>query len=168
MNIIELSVMQDPIKMKTEVVKMAKKRKCSEDDIWDLINNFRRTHEEGGRPRIASSTKEIIKSILPDKEQFKFTESPIEDLLKWELQARHMEFETRVAVGRYKVDFLFPGSSLIIEADGRKYHSSPDQRDNDFRRQLALIKGGYTVLRFTGSQIYRNVVGCVDKIERLL
>jgi len=168
MNIMEISVMQNLIEMRMEVIKYAKKRKCTEDDVWDLINNFRRIHEEGRRPRVAVSTKDIIKSILPDKKQFKFTESPIEDLLKWELQARYINFETRVAIGGYKVDFLFPQVNLIVEADGREYHSSPDQQDRDFKRQLYLIKKGYTVLRFTGSQIYRDVVSCVDKIERLL
>ena len=165
MNIQEISAMQSPVKMREEVAKMAIKRNCSADDVWDMIEGFRKTQKEGQRARIPTSLKDILPNIISN---IKITESPIEDILRCELLARHIKFETQENIDKYRVDFFFRKANLIVEADGRKYHSTQRQRDNDFKRQLALIKKGYTVLRFTGSEIYQNVMGCVDKIEQML
>lgn len=165
MNIMEISAMQSPIKMREEVANMAKQRNCTEDEIWSTINGFRRIQVQGKKLRAPIRIGGILKSMF---DKTKISESPIEDTLKYELLNRDMEFETQAEIGKYRVDFLFPWVNLIVEADGREYHSSQRQRDNDFKRQLYLIKKGYTVLRFSGSQIYGDVVGCVDKIQAIL
>lgn len=167
MNIQEISAIQSPARIKEEVAKMAIKRNCTADEIWTMINGFRKTQEEGRRPRIPIKVKDILKYFFPAI-GIKITESPMEDLLKYELLARHINFETQANIGKYKVDFLFPQARLVVEADGKEYHSTQKQRDNDFKRELALMKKGYLVLRFKGSEIYRDVVGCVNKIEDLL
>ncbi|MGH3321446.1 MAG: DUF559 domain-containing protein [Streptosporangiaceae bacterium] len=38
---------------------------------------------------------------------------------------------------------------LVIEVDGRAWHSADDRFQRDRRRQNALIVAGYEVLRFT-------------------
>lgn len=157
--------MQDPLQIRTEVANMATERDCTEDEIWSTINEFRRIQAQGKRLRVPTKIKGILKSIL---DKTKISESPIKDTLKYELLNRDIEFETQAEIGKYRTDFFFPEANLIVEADGREYHSSQRDRDNDFKRQVALMKRGYTVLRFTGSEIYQNVVGCVNKIEQLL
>ena len=165
MNIIKISVMKSPTKMREEVAKMAIEKNCTADEIWIMINGFRKTQTQGQRPRIATGVKDILGSIM---DGIKITESPIEDTLKYELRARHISFETQEKIGQYRVDFFFVEAGLIVEADGKEYHSTQRQRDNDFKRQAALMKKGYTMLRFTGSEIYRDVIGCVNKIEQIL
>ena len=66
------------------------------------------------------------------------------------------------------MDFCFPDSSMVVEAQGKKYHSTPEQFDRDFRRAQYIMRKGYLVLWFKGKEIYRNAAGCVDKIEQLL
>lgn len=164
MNIIEISAMQDPIKMKIEIVKLAHKRKCTKDDIWDLINNYRKTYK-GKRSNAPEGIGDTLQKILS---RVTITNKSANDVLASELSARKLIYSwgDNIKIGKYGVDFLL--DNLIIEIDKRKHHLSPDEQDNDFKRQLYLIKKGYTVLRFTDNQIYRDVVDCVNKIERLL
>jgi len=79
-----------------------------------------------------------------------------------------MDFDMGVEIGPYKTDFLFPESMLIVEADGQEYHSSPSQIKRDDRRDKYLMKRGYTVLRFSGSQIYGSVQTCIAKIVQII
>jgi hypothetical protein len=51
----------------------------------------------------------------------------------------------RVAV----VDVLIRGTRIVVEIDGREFHSSAERFQDDRRRQNALVNDGYTVLRFT-------------------
>jgi len=164
MNIMEISALQNPLQMRMEVLKMAKDRNATEEDIWLLIDAFRKTQQEGERPRFPTAISKSIKTILGNGKKFKFTDSPIEDVLKWELQARNIKFETRKSIGQYRVDFFFPQANLIVEADGYEYHSTKKQREKDFERQVTLMKKGYMVLRFTGSQIYKDPIHCVNQI----
>lgn len=81
---------------------------------------------------------------------------------------------------KYRVDF-FVGSHIdsfsnfcckeyilktpiIIELDGADYHSNKVQMNYDYERENNLKLEGYNVIRFTGSQIYNDVFGCLDKV----
>lgn len=74
----------------------------------------------------------------------------------------------------YRVDFTLtniPGVDLLrvaIELDGHDYHSSQDQRNYDTARDRVLLKAGWQVVRFTGSQINRDVEGCVNECVDLV
>ena len=50
---------------------------------------------------------------------------------------------------------------IIIECDGYNYHSSKQQRNNDIERENNLKMIGYSIIRFTGTQIYKNPFLCV-------
>lgn len=54
---------------------------------------------------------------------------------------------------RGRVDFGFPTLQLIIEADGRSWHSSQQAMDDDRRRDRAAVARGWVVLRFTWYEI---------------
>lgn len=64
----------------------------------------------------------------------------------------------------FRADFLLVGRSpleaeprfVIVECDGAEYHSSPEQQKYDRRRQAALQKTGFRVVRFTGTELYRE------------
>ena len=64
MNIIKISVMKSPTKMREEVAKMAIEKNCTADEIWIMINGFRKTQTQGQRPRIATGVKDILGSIM--------------------------------------------------------------------------------------------------------
>jgi hypothetical protein len=54
--------------------------------------------------------------------------------------------------------------ALLIECDGRDFHSSPLQKAHDAKKDAAALNRGYLTLRFTGSQIYQDADACAQKI----
>lgn len=72
----------------------------------------------------------------------------------------------------YRTDFLFEDflqfsgityfyNPVIVECDGFEYHSTKQQRNADTERENDLKMNGYKVIRFTGSQIYKDPYFCV-------
>lgn len=53
---------------------------------------------------------------------------------------------------------------ILIECDGHEFHQkTKKQVEYDNERQLALQTAGYEVIRFSGSQIYKDPLGCAEK-----
>lgn len=80
---------------------------------------------------------------------------------------------------KYRVDFLikdFFGKSklsklkkpIIIECDGYDFHSTKNQRNSDTERENDLKMLGYPIIRFTGSQIYKDPYLCVMQTIKFL
>ena len=76
---------------------------------------------------------------------------------------------------RYRADFYaerfligskehYLKNPIIIELDGHDYHSTKEQRNYDYERENNLKLAGYHVIRFTGSQVYRNPFDCLEKV----
>jgi very-short-patch-repair endonuclease len=54
--------------------------------------------------------------------------------------------------------------ALLIECDGKDFHSSPDQVEHDRKKDAAAHDRGYLTIRFTGSQIHRGADACAEKV----
>lgn len=54
--------------------------------------------------------------------------------------------------------------ALLIECDGKEFHSSDAQKAHDAKKDQAALDSGFVTLRFTGSQIYRDAEECAQKI----
>jgi very-short-patch-repair endonuclease len=92
-------------------------------------------------------------------------ESPIEWKLYNALARRGYNVKTQTKCGYYRIDLTI--GNIAIECDGKAFHSSPAQKSYDSKRTSYLRRRGYkSVLRFTGSEINRDVNKCVAKIER--
>jgi very-short-patch-repair endonuclease len=82
-----------------------------------------------------------------------------------------MIFAPQVVHGRYRVDFgvyLRLGSLatavLAVECDGHEFHSrTKEQAANDRSRDRSLLTNGIRVVRFTGSEIWRDPKACVEQ-----
>lgn len=59
-------------------------------------------------------------------------------------------------VGKYEVDFAYPELLLAIEVDGYGPHSSRKAFQSDRDRQNTLVGLGWTVLRFTWSDVVKR------------
>lgn len=58
-----------------------------------------------------------------------------------------------------------PGATaLLIECDGKDFHSSPEQRAHDARKDAAAAERGHLTVRFTGSRIFRSPKWCAAKV----
>lgn len=54
--------------------------------------------------------------------------------------------------------------AMLLECDGKDFHSSADQVAHDKRKDAAAHDRGYLTMRFTGSQIHRAADECAQKI----
>jgi very-short-patch-repair endonuclease len=61
--------------------------------------------------------------------------------------------EVNVKLGRHEVDFLWRNQRVVVEADSYLYHRGSIAFEDDHARDLALRGLGFTVLRFTDTQL---------------
>jgi len=61
--------------------------------------------------------------------------------------------EVNARVGRYAVDFLWRPQKLAVETDFFDYHRGSVAFEEDHQRELFLRRQGYTVRRYTGTQL---------------
>ena len=78
----------------------------------------------------------------------------------------------QVDVGNYRVDFLVhdfscgnPCQKIVVECDGHDFHErTKEQAARDKARDRYMQSEGYKVLRFTGSEIYKDADSCAQEI----
>lgn len=73
-------------------------------------------------------------------------------------------------IGSFRVDFLVipddNAPSLVIECDGHEFHErTKEQAAKDRSRDRALQSMGLGILRFTGSEIWRDPWRCAVEVE---
>jgi very-short-patch-repair endonuclease len=85
-------------------------------------------------------------------------------------------WQSQFQVENYRVDFVFcmeeeegkpKGSTLVVECDGHDFHErTKAQAASDRARDRTLQELGFTIYRFTGSEIYRDPMKCAEQILR--
>lgn len=88
----------------------------------------------------------------------------IETTIDAELTARNISHKSQFVVGKCILDFALPEYRLGIECDGDYWHNRPNERQRDKARDKRLKKLGWTILRFTETEIKNSPSACVDKI----
>jgi very-short-patch-repair endonuclease len=91
-------------------------------------------------------------------------ESPIERKLYNTLTLNGYSVISQHKVGKYRGDLFIP-PKLIIECDGKAYHTN---KARDKRRDKYIEAQGYKVIRFSGSRIHRDIKGVVQRIDKEL
>ncbi|WP_068276257.1 endonuclease domain-containing protein [Aldersonia kunmingensis] len=84
-----------------------------------------------------------------------FSSEP-ERLLARSLNARNCRLEANVRVEGYTVDFLDEFTRVIVEVDGREFHSEPGIFRSDRRRQNHLQLRGWLVLRYAAADVLKD------------
>lgn len=74
-------------------------------------------------------------------------------------------FRRQVPIGHYIVDFLAPSARLIVEVDGG-YHA--ERASADARRDRALERAGYRVVRVSAERVMREFGAVVAEIRAVL
>jgi len=82
------------------------------------------------------------------------------------LQEAIRDPDTNAVVSR--PDMPFEHQRVAIYADGKAFHSSPEQIEHDTRVRTRVKELGYKVLYFPGGRIYHNVEDCVADILHAL
>lgn len=135
--------------------------------------------ETGGRG------KDQMRDWLVKRYPLEKSESPMESLFyagyrtyraiaAFEVPALRMK--PQEAVGAYRADFMyrFPGADgkearLVVEVDGHDFHErTKEQAAKDKARDRWMTGAGYHVMRFTGSEVWANPIGCGEQVtERI-
>jgi very-short-patch-repair endonuclease len=152
-------------------------------DVWDILKNL----EDGTRKEIDIM---LTSELLGCLDLIKDCESPIERLLGVSIYNSQEYWRSLVDDGMlaidpqmdiicgkktYRVDFqisaIVKGKEriLVVECDGHNFHEkTKEQAIRDRQRERNLIKHGYIVVRFTGSEIFNNLYKCVREIKEIL
>jgi hypothetical protein len=67
-----------------------------------------------------------------------------------------------------RVDFHWPGTTLVVETDGFAFHAMPTTFAEDRRRDQKLTLAGYTVVRLTWDQVTGDVQATAATVSTLL
>jgi very-short-patch-repair endonuclease len=115
--------------------------------------------------------------------------SPIEQLLGLALEERmdkslprrtedhfmHSQEVIKVGEKEYRVDFFLAVKhkgeykGFIVECDGHDFHErTKEQAKKDKQRDRDLTKAGFTVIRFTGSEIYESPFVCAFEVVNII
>lgn len=130
--------------------------------LWDLVLGT----EKGELLKVAPRKEIIAKSIGP------LTESPIEQNL-YEALLRYNELRQVVpqhviyddhGVPISRADFAFPEMKYALYCDGKQWHLNQNQWQRDWRQRNKLTELGWIFSVFTGSDIYRNPIGCANQV----
>lgn len=94
-------------------------------------------------------------------------DSPLEQMF-FELAFLDLHLYPQHKVGKYRLDFAIPDKRVAIELDGHEYHKTKYQRTHDAKRDRWLYGQGWTVLRFTGTELHADLDRCIDEICALV
>jgi very-short-patch-repair endonuclease len=78
-------------------------------------------------------------------------------------QIKRHQFYRQKIVGEYIVDFFCPAARLVIEVDGGQ-HCSPDGIKKDKVRDDYLEGVGLAVVRFSDTEVLKNIEGVLERI----
>lgn len=91
--------------------------------------------------------------------------------------AQKLEFwvTPQAKVAGFRVDFLVwfrmknAIAGVAIECDGHAFHEkTKEQAAADKKRDRAVVTAGFPVLRFTGSEIFKDALGCAEQVRDTL
>jgi len=78
-------------------------------------------------------------------------------------QIKGYQFYRQKPIGDYIVDFFCPRAKLVIEVDGSQ-HSFNETTDYDKIRGEYLMSLGLRVMRFTNTEVMKNIEGVIESI----
>lgn len=97
------------------------------------------------------------------------TRSDLErDFLRFLARNRFHRPVVNARVGPYTVDFLWSRELVVVETDFFGYHRGSQAFEEDHQRDLDLRRAGYTVLRYTGTQLDRHPDAVATELREAL
>lgn len=78
-------------------------------------------------------------------------------------QLRDYQFYRQRIIGNYIVDFYCPKRRLIIELDGGQHYGEEGLR-KDKIRDAYLKNMGLKILRFSDRDVFKNLIGVLERI----
>lgn len=102
-------------------------------------------------------------SLKLGRRNISFENTSIEIAMAEELTRRGIEFVEQYNLGdKFRLDFLLPEYGIVIECDGDYWHTIPEVKRRDKRKNAYINACGYSLYRFWESEINADVEACVD------
>lgn len=105
----------------------------------------------------------------PDFFVFRGPDRPYDDMTD---RSETVAVFPQAVIGDYRVDFVIQcwdwkdkrWTHVVVECDGHEFHErTKEQAEKDKSRDRVLTAGGYKILRFTGREVWRDALGCVEQ-----
>jgi very-short-patch-repair endonuclease len=78
-------------------------------------------------------------------------------------QLKGRQFYRQKNIGNYIVDFYCPSAKVIVELDGGQHYTQEGIR-RDQVRDKSLESLGFTILRFSDREVFKNIEGVLERI----
>lgn len=78
-------------------------------------------------------------------------------------QLKGYQFYRQKNIGNYIVDFYCPAAKLIIEVDGGQHYSERGTNKDSIRDHY-LASLGFTIMRFSDTDVLGNINGVLERI----
>lgn len=119
--------------------------------------------EVASTPGMKSATRSWLLRNMDGRAQ-----SLLETLTRAHLRGLGLAVQPQVVIpGVGRVDLLVE-NRVVVEVDGREYHSNPQQFAEDRRRDRKLALRGFPVLRYTYDDVIKRRMLIGDEVMRLL
>jgi len=86
---------------------------------------------------------------------------------RFDLPAPVIQYPVEVGGRRCRIDAAYPDRMLAIELDGAGTHASPAALQRDLVRQNQLVEAGFTVLRFTFTDLTNRRASVVRQVREM-
>ena len=142
------------------------------------LGKVKRTHRiirNDSRRRISFGFTTLAKLRNSERICQLFDIVPLEDIVRHALQKKglkavheHCVMEDKRC--RYRLDFAIfcQRGKIALECDNEKWHSSPERRLRDRKRDRYLRRHGWAILRLSGREIQKDMDACLAKIEKAI
>lgn len=136
--------------------------RCSIDDLNDVHLRHLGDRIPGiGRFQVALAVRQTDAKARPESELERHLHRLLDDP---DLPAVHFQHTAPWIEGAHRVDAFIPSWSLVIEADGRTWHTRVADFERDRARDNAAAAAGHAVLRFTWSMLTKRADACRRQI----
>jgi len=139
------------------------------------------------KSQFADSLMRYLEGEYGDMNGQPLCQSPIEGMMMWALSAvgalqsggeNVISIHAQHQIGSYRVDFLVTvtyvrpphwSAQIIVECDGHDFHEkTKEQASRDKKRERDLQAAGFSVFRFSGSDIWKDVCACALEVFEFL
>lgn len=155
-------VLEDSVKEVLETSYAFPKDESEDDFVWDLLR------------KCESPIEQMMYIALFDL-FYSFSEffCPLEASIsvQKEVTFKKKKFRTDFALTIADTSKFGEGATCTyaIECDGHEFHEkTKEQARSDRSRERDLMKLGYKVIRFTGSEIYQDAFGCAREVIKII
>lgn len=162
--VFDLASRLDDLRLGRYIDELVRSNKLAIEDVGVVFSELARP----GRPGSVRLARVLRQRTRPPVNMSELERRFAELCARRRLQIGAREFaapwRSRSGTRSERVDVAYEAQRVIVELDGRSYHSLLDDFENDRRRDQLALASGWRTLRFTWAQITRDP----DHVERVL